>query len=337
MDPVNPLYRLVTPLANNVPQLVTALEQQQGCAKLCPYWLTTNYQGQGLVPHQIAMIEGLPGDSLKGRLQSLLKLSLFPLLQTLTFNGLACMLILPPLESVRGQAFPLSAVYQYLIEHVPMLATTPLILLTPETAITALMQAQTWIQEGHFQQILFGGIDSFIALSATRELEKQVVLRQWSYPEGRLPSEAAAFVVLDTNSPKLIPAPKPLQPTSDQHAQPLTPSEQAFHSEHGSHSEQASCSGPFSHQKSLSLSQLISDRDITRKAEAAWYRDLKTDYPQAIQATEWCTQKNLGHIGAAQLPLQLILGWYFHTQSLHFGSVGLFFDEQLLMLRSTDI
>jgi len=208
-----PCYRLASPYGQDLSALWAALRQKRHQARLCPQWLGRS--AQGLVPLQVASLADLPNHSLSGRLQALLAKTLLPLCSALKpSRSLACFITLPLGDSPQRKAFPDPDVYRYLRQQVPALNQSPLIFLSPDQGPTAFQQAQTWLQTGRFQQIVFGGVDSFISLKSIQALKKNQALRHWGNPEGLLPSEAAAFFQVNLDTPKLTPLNGTLAQTS---------------------------------------------------------------------------------------------------------------------------
>jgi hypothetical protein len=279
--------RITTPHGDDIADVFSALEQKKSAATVLPQCLSPGIHNSTLVPIQLGIVPTLantpkPTD----RILALLKNSLVPLIQQLfsldkinkNIVRLLIIIILPSKNSVR-YAHCTEQMIETFVKTMPGLEAIPTDVMhfihEDDDLIDAFIQGQKKLKVGTIDRLIFGGVDSFLTPKAIRSFETQQSIRKEGNPDAPLLGEGAAFVCLSNQAPLLANAIETDNTLS----------------------------------KMPDSSYWVTNRSVRLRAEFEWYETIKK-YPKLSHIKEVNLQKWLGHLGAAQFPTQIALGFY---------------------------
>jgi hypothetical protein len=188
------------------------------------------------------------------------------------------MIVLPAKNGVRYAYCSEKKIQEYVINHlntVEHVSITFRFLHEDEDLISAFLQAQTKLHQGSCDRLIFGGVDSFLTVKAIRDFEAKQSIRKEGNPDAPLLGEGAAFICIYNQAPLLA---KAVDTSNTLSNMPNSP-------------------------------YWITNRSVRLRAEFEWYESMR-HYPCFQDLKELNLQKWLGHLGAAQFPLQVALGFY---------------------------
>jgi hypothetical protein len=276
---------VITPQGADVEAVFAALRQKKTAATVLSHCLSPSLHTGALVPIQVGRSPLLEDSSPSDRMLALLTRTLFPLLSKMLAAPSpqkALILVTLPAKSSVRYAYCSKAIdaLQNLVDQGESSAPhcTIAFLHEDEELVQAFLTAQQQLQEGVFDRLFFGGFDSFFSIKAIRAFEATQSIRKEGNPEAPLLGEGAAFIALSSQAPIVA---RTLAIT----AAGVTPH----------------------------ALQWISNRKASPRAEFDWYEWMRP-YPQLKTIKEVHLQKWMGHLGAAQFPVQLALGYHWATR-----------------------
>ncbi len=283
---------IITPHGNDIATVFSALVQKKSAATVLSHCLSPSTRSGTLVPIQLGIVPTLPPNTTnpQDRILALLKASLSPLLHPMlpldktNHNTLrfVIILVLPAKKSPR-YAHCTENLIETFIKTIPGLAAIPAdamhFIHEDDDLIDAFIQGHKKLKTGTIDCLIFGGADSFFTQKAIHAFEAEQSIRKIGNPDAPLLGEGAAFVCLSNQAPLLAKA-----IDTDKGVSRIPDSD-----------------------------YWITNRSVRLRAEFDWYETMK-NYPNFSHIKEVNLQKWLGHLGAAQFPIQIALG--FHWASL---------------------
>lgn len=258
----------------------------------------------------VSRLEGLdmPHDRIAVLAQIALKKAVEQLSETISGEAILVLTLIPPTQTPRGKNLDLADLKETLTSCHPRLDSACFRFLTVDQgSVESLQETCAELQDGKWQIVLFGGVDSLVDIVTCTELVYQGEAMPKGGVEGTVPGEGAAYLVLEK------------QPTGKCRAQ-----------------ISATCAAPEPHHGQAH------DKPMTGLTDAIWTAMQNTDISpekldsivlpfggRMVEALEWhqvveavwprreCIPREfevlrpgttLGETGAAALPLGIALG-----------------------------
>lgn len=267
--------------------------------------LISNPNQKSLPPFYASPILHLGELNLPERIEVLLQSSLLELEiklgSSLPRELLRFHFLLPEKSSVRYRHFDPQHIKQLIYRHGSSFESSTITFShRDENSANLLLQLQTELQQGKWQGIILGSVDSLIDEATCQRLDEHQSLRIATQDYGVIPGESAAFVLLQTQP--TFPVLATINAIS---SKSISPGEENF---------------------SMAMQQAFNTMDLSPSAVVAillshgknandpieWYTAQQAIWPfnpdqASTTPEEWNTHSTLGDLGAAEIPTHLIL------------------------------
>lgn len=178
--------------------LLGAVAAPIGIAKPSKHLEARSLQDRSAVPVYTCEIAGLPRTDPAECLFLLLAAVLMPLLEEALESGEKCLLYcaVPDPRTARGEAIDPRQWKTKLCDLDLRFESIEMRFASDVNSAQALAQCVQELREGKWRQVLFGGVDSLVDIHTCGALADRLMTTKT--PDGLIPGEAAAFLVLET-------------------------------------------------------------------------------------------------------------------------------------------